>query len=96
MLAVVSCMDDGNSPLEGDIPMSFTCDVIQPTRATYGEYTGKDFGVEATYYSDDYKSNRGIESLSNVKVTYDGTTCSTTDTYYWIPIGNMHFLYPFS
>lgn len=93
MLAITSCSSDDTFIHDGEKPMTFSVAAEQQTRATtYGDFTGEDFGVEATCYTGDYKTTTGITHMPNVKVTYDKDSkeCATTGTYYW-PDGNMHF-----
>ena len=93
MLAITSCSSDDTFIHGGEKPMAFSVAAEQQTRATtYGDFTGEDFGVEATCYTGDYKTTTGITHMPNVEVTYDKDSkeCSTTGTYYW-PDGNMHF-----
>lgn len=90
LLATTACTTDSDEPLDSDIAMSFTCATLEQTRANYVEYTGNEFGVQATSYTGDYKTTTGTSVMENVKVTYSSGVCNTERTYYW-PKENVHF-----
>lgn len=90
-LSLASCNEEQDSTGNENIPMMFTCSTAEHTRATtYGDYTGGNFGVQATNYTGNYTSTTGKVHMDNVEVTYSDGTCSTAIDYFW-PDGDMHF-----
>lgn len=79
LLATTACTTDSDEPLDNDIAIGFTCSAEQ-TRATYVEYTGGNFGVQAITHIDG--SNTAL-LMDNLEAKNNGGYWKTDDTYYW-------------
>lgn len=79
LLVMTACTTDSDEPLDNDIAIGFTCSAEQ-TRATYGEYTGGNFGVQAITHIDG--SNTAL-LMDNLEAKNNGGYWKTDDTYYW-------------
>ena len=95
VLFVAGCSDDVRSIVGNEQPLTYSFAAVDETRAiseTFTDYSGTQFGVYATNYLPSYAVAPGNTAsiMDNVKVTYDGTSCSTDHVYYW-PDGEIHF-----
>ena len=55
------------------------------------QYTDKEFGVSAGFYSPDATTGTRQNYMDNIKVTSTPAGCTTEATYYWPINGEMHF-----
>lgn len=79
LLATTACTTDSDEPLDNDIAIGFTCSAEQ-TRATYGEYTGGKFGIQAIMHGTDGSTTK---MMDNLEVKYKNGYWRTERTYYW-------------
>ena len=91
LLVMESCSTENEMSSDNPIPMNFTCATAPQSRATYGEFTGENFGVVATNYTDNYINTTGVENMNNVRVAYDDGVCTVDGTYYWPNDIDVHF-----
>lgn len=94
LLLLTGCNNEGISSAK-DKKISFVFNAIDETRASddvFTDYTGTEFSVFATGYTPDYATAPSDKKniMQNVKVTYNGNSCTTDEIYYWID-GQIHF-----
>lgn len=94
LLAMTACTSEDVS-FDTGVPMTFTCDVAEQTRAGdgYTDYTGTSFGITVTEYKEDGSNPTVYWEMDNLKVTKAGygNVWSTAGTYYWPKLNNLHF-----
>lgn len=95
ILLAAGCSDDINNMDADGQPLVYSFTAVDETRAVssnFTDYTGTQFAVYATDYTPSYASaaNGKVPIMENVKVTYDGASCSTEYKYYWTK-GELHF-----